>query len=164
MSTVDELTIRINGPEQWPSLPPQDDLCEMLHFDFAMQRYLFDNNHRIFLTVGKFKRSLHFFPDIALAFPFLPGVILSLVRGEPVDLTFPESQMFLECSPHNGQLDCTVGTFGTEPSGHLVILDTNRTARELKGFLQDVLGRAVTAGYVSREEADEFARGLPEVG
>lgn len=163
MSTVDKLTIRIDGPEQWPSLPPQDDLYEMPHFDFAMQRYLFDNNHRILLTIGKFKRSLHFFPDIALAFPFLPGVILSLVCGEPVDLTFPDSQMFLKCLPHNGELDCTVGTFGTEPSEHLVILDANRTTSELKGFLQDILGRAVTGGYVSREEADEFARGLTEV-
>jgi len=162
VSTLDELSIHIEGTEEWPSLPPQDDLGEMPHFDFAMQRYFFDDNHRISLTVGPFKRGMHFFPDIALVFQFLPGVISSLIRREPVDLTFPESQVFLEWSPRNGKLVCNVGTFGTEPCQYLVLLDANQILSELKAFLEEVLGRAVTAGYVSKKEAAAFERELFE--
>ena len=163
MSTLDVLTISIDGPHQWPSLPPKDELNELSQFDFAMQRYLFDDNHRVLLGVGKFKRPLHFFPDIALELPYFPDLIWSLVRGEAINITFPESQLFLECAPQNGQLDCKVGTFGWECIEHQVILDATQTARELKRFLEDVFMCAVTAGYVSKEEADEIARKLPKI-
>ena len=162
-TTMDELTIRFEKPEDWPSLPPKDELHELSHFEFAMQRYFFHNNYRISLKVGSFAQNLHLFPDIALALKFLPVVVRALVQGKPVELTFPESWLNLRFSPHDGQLNCKLQKFGTKPSEHFVVLARDRTVHELKNFLEEILKRAVATGYVSSEEANELTRELPQL-
>jgi hypothetical protein len=154
MSTIDSFEIKIGescSSENYG--PPDDPLCELTPLELGLRRFCYDQNHRVLIRIGDQQFDVFLFPDISLLICRLPDKLRDLAHGATTELEFPESMVNLELSPKNGYTACTIHWFGPRKECKQFTLDPHSTIEVLHQFLEGVLSAAISAGYITAEDA-----------
>ena len=151
-------SIEISGPYTTDSyLAPEDPLGELAEAELNFRRFCFNHNQVVTVRVCDKQQILLLFPDVALAFPELRDAPRELQRNVAVELHFPESACRLAFRPGEGGVECRLEEFGARSDSAACLASLADTAEALSRFADDVLARAVDAGYLTAEQVEQLA-------
>ena len=152
-------SIEISRPYTAESfLAIEDPLGELAEAELNFRRFCLDHNQVVTVGVGDKLKALLLFPDVALAFPDLRDAPRELQRNVVVELHFPESACRLVFRPTEaGGVECRLEEFGSRLDSAVSLASLADIAEALSRFTDDVLARAVDAGYLTAEQVEQLA-------
>ena len=138
-------------------LVPEDPLGELAEAELNFRRFCFHCNRVVIVRVGDKEQQLLLFPDVALTFPELRNAPRQLQQNIRVSLLFPESTCRLSFRPEGGSVECRLEEFGARLDSATCLANLAETAVTLSRFVDEVLARAVDAGYLTAEQVEQLA-------
>ncbi|MEO0133099.1 MAG: hypothetical protein ABIK73_09280 [candidate division WOR-3 bacterium] len=138
--------------------PPEDPLGELTPFEMRLRNFCFECDRRFFIEVGDRKIQLFFDPDLCMILDDgLPEQIDKLSQGKQIEISIAESdRVIIKLIPIAQKILCTLRYFGSRCEEKTFDLDKTQVLTELKGFLHQVMAMAVSQGYITPEDKDEF--------
>lgn len=138
--------------------PPEDPLGELTPFEMGLRNFCFECDRRFFIEVGDRKIQLFFDPDLCMILDDgLPEQIDKLSQGKQIEISIAESdRVIIKLIPIAQKILCTLRYFGSRCEEKTFDLDKTQVLTELKGFLHQVMAMAVSQGYITPEDKDEF--------
>ncbi len=138
--------------------PPEDPLGELTPFEMGLRNFCFECDRRFFIEVGDRKIQLFFDPDLCMILDDgLPEQIDKLSQGKQIEISIAESdRVIIKLVPIAQKILCTLRYFGSRCEEKTFDLDKTQVLTELKGFLHQVMAMAVSQGYITPEDKDEF--------
>jgi hypothetical protein len=135
---------------------PEDRLDEFSPFEMGLRLFCFEQNHRVLIEIGNEKRYVSLYPDICSVIEELPEQIANLSRGETVEIIFSEVMRSIDFAPIDEKVVCTLRTFGYSQDAKSFECSLTQVTEALSNFVNELIQSAVTGGYISREDADQF--------
>jgi hypothetical protein len=149
--------IAISAPYTMDSfLAPEDPLGELTEAEMNFRTFCFGRNQVVTVKVAEKQEKLLLFPDVALAFAELRDAPRQLQQGLSVELHFPESACRLALRPDADFVECRLEEFGARSDSAACQAGLADTVDALTRFTDDVLARAVDAGYLTPDQARQL--------
>ena len=138
--------------------PPEDPLGELTPFEMGLRNFCFECDRRFFIEVGDRTIQLFFDPDLCMILEDgLPEQIDKLSQGKDIEISIDESdEVIIKLVPVGQKILCTLRYFGSWCEEKTFELDKTQVLIELKRFLHQVMAMAVSEGYITPGDKDEF--------
>lgn len=138
--------------------PPDDPLGELSDFQFGFRKFCYECDRQVVVQIADTKFNVYLDPDICMLFEDrFPEELSNLAQGQTIRLDFHESHwMLMKLIPVDEEIQCYLTEFGYGNEEKLVLLDRQQVLDQLRRFLTDVMELAVTLGYISGENKNEF--------
>lgn len=138
--------------------PPADPLAELTPFEMGLRNFCFECDRRFFIEIGDRKIRLFFDPDLCMILEDgLPEQISNLAQGKEIEIAIDESdQAIIKLVPVGEKILCTLKYFGNRCEETTFDLDKNQVLTALNQFLYQVMEMAVSQGYITQADAEEF--------
>jgi hypothetical protein len=157
MTAMELFNIRLDEPSaSEPASRPEDPLGEFSSFEMGLKLACFERNHSVLMEIGNEKKYVYLYPDICSVIDTLPEEISNLSRGETVQFIFSEVGMLIHFAPGSENVVCTLRTFGYSQDAKSFECESKQVVEALSRFLNELLQLAVTGGYISQEESEQF--------
>lgn len=149
MTETKPFSIEISEPYTVESyLAPEDPLGELPVEELNFRKFCFEQNHVVTVRVDGKQKTVLLFPDVALTFPQLLDVAHQLRQGIDASVSFPERPFRLTFKPESTGVECRLEEFGYRSESTICMSRLEDIVGSLTGFADDVLARAVNAGYL----------------
>jgi hypothetical protein len=149
MAETKPFSIEISEPYTEESfLAPEDPLGELPVEELNFRKFCFDQNHLVTVRVDGKQKTVFLFPDVALTFPQLLDIPHQLRQGFEASVSFPERPFWLTLKPESTGVECRLEEFGYRPGSTVCMSSLEDVVRSITEFADDVLARAVDAGYL----------------
>jgi hypothetical protein len=120
------------------------------------RRFCYEQNRTVRIGVGPESREISLFPDVCLLMEWLPDKLAALEGGHPTTLDFPERQMAIQFVPRGTDVVATIEKFGSDPASTVCTVDLESASQALDGFIKEVMGLAVEAGYLTTTQVRQL--------
>jgi hypothetical protein len=150
-------SIAIDKPwASWRGAPPEDPLGELTPWQIGIQRYLFENNHRVLLEAAGHIEHVYFTPDVVSHVARFPKNLIDLREGRRTDIDFPESMLVVELTPRGDLVEGVFRKFGYDVWRRPFQAASSEVVESLTSFITTIVDQAVAGGYVTRADADAY--------
>ena len=161
MSKIEQFKIKLGeiNLEKF-ALPPDDPLEELSDFQFGFRKFCYECDRQVVVQIGQTKFNVYLDPDLCMLFEdSFPEQLGKLVEGKTIRLDFHESHwMLMKFVPVDEEIQCYLTEFGYGNEEKLVFLARQQVFNELRRFLTEVMELAVTLGYITGEDKNEFIK------